>query len=86
MAVRLDVELKALKGGVGRKVKTRALLNSGYESDKPEIIIPTEIARELGFFPNLPPETRVEEYYSVSGKFLARKIPDVTEVKVNEKW
>jgi hypothetical protein len=86
MAVRLEVELKAIKGKErGKKIKVRALLNSGYESDQPEAVIPAEIARELGFLPNLPPETVIEEYYSVSGKFLARKIPQAIEISLNEK-
>lgn len=86
MAVRVKVELKALKGSKKDSiVKTKALLNSGYESDEPEIVIPSQIAMELGFLPNLPPDTILEEYFSVSGKFLARKIPEAVEVTLKGK-
>ena len=86
MAVRLEVELKALKGkNRGKVVKCKALLNSGYESETPEIVIPIDVAEKLGFLPELPEETRMEEYYSVSGKFVARRIPDAVEVKLADR-
>jgi hypothetical protein len=81
MAVRVEVKLKALKGRNKEKETIRvALLNLGYESDVPEIIVPLDVARELGFLPELPPDARMEEYYSVSGKFTARKIPSAVEI------
>jgi hypothetical protein len=81
MAVRVEVKLKALKGRGKEKETTKvALLNLGYETDVPETIIPLDVARELGFLPELPPDARMEEYYSVSGKFTARKIPSAVEI------
>ena len=86
MGVRLEVRLKALKGKKeGEEIEVRALLNSGYESEDPEIIVPLEVAKRLGFFPDLPEDTLVEEYYSVSGKFEARKIPKAVEIYVEDK-
>jgi len=36
----------------GREVVTSALVNSGFESDSPDICIPTELARYLGLWPS----------------------------------
>jgi hypothetical protein len=38
MVVRVRLALKALKGSkIGDKLETSALVNSGYEADKPEL-------------------------------------------------
>jgi hypothetical protein len=69
MVVRVELKLKALKGkGKEKETNRVALLNLGYESDVPGIIIPLDVARELEFLPELPPDARLEEYYSVSGE------------------
>lgn len=86
MAVRLDVRLKAVKGkNKGREVTTTAVLNTGYETEYPEAIFPREIAEALGFLPELPVEARDEVYFSVSGKFTAKKIPEAVEISSHGK-
>jgi len=45
MDVRVIVEIKYN----GKVVETSALVNSGYESDEPELHIPLALARILGF-------------------------------------
>jgi hypothetical protein len=87
MAVRLEVKLRALKGKKRKKseVSTLALLNSGYETDLPEAVLPVNIAERLGFLPLLPKDTVLEEYFSVSGKFTARKIPRGIEISIGDK-
>ncbi len=46
--IRLRVDDKVFEG--------RALLNSGFESDTPDIVIPVNVARDLGLW---PPKTNV---------------------------
>lgn len=40
MAVRIMLLIKSLKGKKKRNVKTSALVNSGYEAEKSELLIP----------------------------------------------
>mgnify|MGYP000701642243 CR=1 FL=1 len=44
MVVRVKLKIKSKKG----EVITKALINSGYESEEPEILVPVNIARNLG--------------------------------------
>ena len=53
MAVR--VRLRVEVGGRVREVV--ALVNSGYEADTPQLMIPARLARELGLWPP-PPDAR----------------------------
>jgi len=59
--VRLKVEFKA------KEAEVIALVNTGFESDVPELLIPLQLARELGVWPNLPEGTLIETYRSASG-------------------
>jgi predicted aspartyl protease len=47
LGVRVKVELRVGK----RKKVVSALVNTGFESEEPDIGIPTEVARELGLWP-----------------------------------
>ena len=63
MAVRLKVKV-----ALGKKaVDTVAIANAGYESDKPEILIPTELARKLEVWPEMPAGTKFEEFLTAGG-------------------
>lgn len=60
MAVRLRLRIRV--GERSREVV--ALLNSGYESLTPQLLIPVDLARELGMW---PPEGAVEVTLSTAG-------------------
>jgi len=51
IAIRVRLSLRR----VDRSLDVTALVNSGYETAEPELLIPSSIARELGLIPNLPP-------------------------------
>lgn len=55
-------------------VEAMALVNTGFESDVPEILIPINLAERLGVWPNLPDGTIVETYRSVSGLMRVYRI------------
>jgi hypothetical protein len=38
----------------GEKTRTSALVNSGFETEKPQLLIPLRLAREIGLWPPLP--------------------------------
>ena len=48
-------------------IEVTALVNTGYEGDVPEVLIPIQFAERLGVWPSLPRETMVETYRSASG-------------------
>ncbi|MEZ0290286.1 MAG: hypothetical protein ABWJ42_04275 [Sulfolobales archaeon] len=81
MAIRLRLRLRR-----GDKVlDVIALVNSGYETTDPEILISSQIAEELGVLPLLPPGSLVKEYILADGS-IARliKIPKAVAVSVVE--
>ena len=80
MVVRVRVALWAKKG---REVRVPALLNAGYEAEEPELVLPEEIARKLGLFPELPEGSRVVDYLTVGrGRVRGYLVPKALQVRV----
>lgn len=79
MGVRVRVRLK-----VGNKeVVTSALANSGFETDKPEVVLPLKVAEKLSIYPKLPRESVVEEYMGVGGVRVSTfRIDDIVKISV----
>jgi hypothetical protein len=63
MGVRVRVRIKYK----GASLDLIALVNTGYETDVPEILVPISAAERLGIFPRLPDGTIVEMYKTASG-------------------
>ena len=61
MAVRLRIRIKTSD----REAEAIALINSGYEADTPQLLIPVKLARELGYWP--PPEASIEAIFDTAG-------------------
>lgn len=74
MGVRVRVEIEYR----GRKVSAIGLLNTGYESDVPEIIVPVAIAEQLGIWPKLPEGTVIESYRTASGIMTVYRVSNAT--------
>lgn len=78
MVVRVRVKLKSTKG----EVVTVALANSGFETEEPEVVLPTKVAERLGIYPRLPSGSEVEEYKGVGGAvvktFLVKGLVDIS--------
>ena len=68
MVVRAKIRLRTLKGEKGRTIEGAALLNAGYESKDPEVIIPKKLAEKLGLWPLLPDGTAIETYKLAANK------------------
>ena len=61
MAIRIRIRIR-----VGEKIiEDIALLNSGYESDTPQILIPINIGEKLGLWP--PPKDTREYIFETAG-------------------
>jgi len=79
MAVRVRLRVKSLRSG--REVLTSALVNSGFEAETPQLLIPRRLATELGLWP--PPEEAVlVEVGTAGGPVRNYLIPRCIEVNV----
>jgi hypothetical protein len=63
VAVRL--KLRIVRGSYSTEVV--ALLKSGYETSKPELLVPATTARELSLYPQLPQGSIIREYKLADG-------------------
>lgn len=79
MAVRVKVRLHSLH--IKKEVESIALLNSGFETESPEILLPTHVAEELGLWPNLP-QTIVKTFESPTGISRMLYLPDAIKVTI----
>jgi hypothetical protein len=61
MAVRVRLKISR----EGRSLEVIALVNSDYEDDSPQLMIPLQIARELGLWP--PPQGSIERVFETAG-------------------
>jgi len=61
LAVRLKLNLR--RGSLAREVV--ALVNSGYEADTPQLLIPAGLAKEFGLWP--PPIEATEAVFNTAG-------------------
>lgn len=71
-----------LKSRRGQEITVHFLLNSGFETDAPEVLVPQMLAGLLGVWPRLPAETLVEEYETVGGKTRLFRLEGEVEVSV----
>ena len=71
MAVRIRLRLR--KGD--KALETVALVNSGYEADSPQLLLPLNLARKLGLWP--PQPEMIEATFETAGGplrvWIARK-------------
>ncbi len=63
MVVRVLLRLSA--GSVS--IEVPAIVNTGFESDVPEVIVPEKVAEDLGLYPRVPAGSIVEEYRVAGG-------------------
>ncbi|RLI41555.1 hypothetical protein DRO59_06635 [Candidatus Bathyarchaeota archaeon] len=70
MGVRVRIRIKSSK----EEIETPALVNTGFETEQPEILLPVKLAEKLGLY---PPDhgSMLEEYSVVGGTTLIIKSP-----------
>jgi hypothetical protein len=78
LAVRVRLRIRAKNG---EETRTSALVNSGFETEKPQLLIPLRLAREIGLWPP-PPDSRIEEFETAGGPIRNYVIRDALEVSV----
>lgn len=78
----LRVKLRIRSRFSGREVDSVALVNSGFETLKPQLLIPMSVAEELGLWPSLPKSYVVKEYMTAGGPVKQYVVPDELLVKI----
>jgi len=64
VALRLRLRLRSVRGS---SVDVVALVESGYETVRPELLVPVDVARALGCYPELPAGAVIKEYVLADG-------------------
>ncbi|MEM4412150.1 MAG: hypothetical protein QXO66_04815 [Thermofilum sp.] len=82
MAVRVKLRVRSLRSG--REVVSSALVNSGFEAETPQLLIPRRLALELGSWP--PPEdAHLVEVGTAGGPVRNYLVPGAAEVLAEAK-
>ncbi len=79
LAVRVNLKLRTKTAG--KVVRTSALVNSGFETEKPQLLIPIKLAREIELWPP-PPEAQIEEFGTAGGPTRNYVVRDALEASV----
>ncbi len=82
MAVRVRIRVRS-RMEPGREVITVALVNSGFEADTPQLLVPMKLARELDIYSRIL-EARIEAYGTVAGPLRMYVLPSSLEVSIVE--
>lgn len=75
--VRLRVELTE-----GKSLEATALVNTGFETQKPQLLLPVKAAEKLNLWPNFPSEAMVEIYDTAGGPMRVYVLPDKAKTSV----
>lgn len=82
MAVR--VRLRILVKGLEKLCETVALVNSGFETTTPQLLIPRRLAEELTVWPGMLHEAKIVAYGTAGGVVKNYLIPNIVEVSIVE--
>ncbi len=84
MAVRVRLRIRSRSNG--KELKTNALVNSGFETLKPQLLIPAKTAEILGLWPRIPKEYIVKDYMTAGGPTRMYVLVDEVEVYVDVEY
>ncbi|RLG84824.1 MAG: hypothetical protein DRO39_07100 [Thermoprotei archaeon] len=79
MAVRVRLRIRAV--ATGREVLTSALVNSGFEAETPQLLVPRSLAAQLGLWPP-PPDAQLVEVGTAGGPVRNYLVPRSADVWV----
>jgi len=82
VAIRIMIKIRTRFEPI-KEVRTIALVNSGFEADSPQILIPIKLAKELDLYSKII-EARIESYGTVAGPIRMYVIPSSVEVWIEE--
>ncbi len=81
MAVRIRLRLRYC----GKVLETSALVNTGFETPNPQILLPIKVAERLSLWPELPRDTLVEIYDTAGGPVRVYRVRNAVNVEIPEK-
>jgi hypothetical protein len=84
MAVRVRLRLKSRT--TGRELRVNALVNSGFETFKPQLLVPARVAELLGLWPLIAREYTVKDYMTAGGPTRMYLLADEVEVSVDVEY
>jgi len=79
MAVRIRIKIKAKHSN--KEVFSSALVNSGFETEKPQLLIPIKLAKAIDIWPPLPSAILIE-LGTAGGPIRNYLLPNELEVSV----
>ena len=77
--VRIEIKITPLKAGSSLEVNS--LLNTGYGSEEPEVLIPVKVAESLTFWPKLPEGVMIKAYETPGGISRMHYLADAIEIQ-----
>jgi hypothetical protein len=81
MAVRIKLRLRYCD----KVLETSALVNTGFETPNPQILLPIKVAERLSLWPELPKDTLVEIYDTAGGPVRVYRVRNAVNVEIPEK-
>jgi hypothetical protein len=81
MAVRIRLRLRYCD----KVLETSALVNTGFETPNPQILLPIKVAGRLSLWPELPKDTLVEIYDTAGGPVRVYRVRNAVNVEIPEK-
>ena len=81
MAVRIRLRIRSRT--TGRELRAVALVNSGFETVKPQLLVPIKVAELLGLWPQIPRDYTVKDYMTAGGPVRMHVLVDEVEVSVD---
>jgi hypothetical protein len=81
VAVRIRLRIRSRT--TGRELRAAALVNSGFETIKPQLLVPIRVAELLGLWPQIPRDYTVKDYMTAGGPARMHVLVDEVEVVVD---
>lgn len=79
MAVRVKIRIRSPRSNSEAEVV--ALVNTGFETEKPQLLIPTPLAKQLGLWPP-PPDAHLVELFTAGGPVRNYLISNALEISL----
>lgn len=77
--VRVKLKIASVKAKASFEVNS--LLNTGFGTEAPEVVVPLKVAERLGFYPELPQGAVVKAYETAGGIARMYYIADAVEIQ-----